>query len=126
MADFRKIAAWQKADDLALRVYQATRVFPDEERFGLTSQLRRAVISVPANIAEGAGRQTLKDFRQFLFVARGSLNEVEYYVHLAQRLGYWDNQEANHLEQERQEVGRLLNGLIGWVSQELDAGRTEL
>ena len=126
MADFRRIAAWQKADDLAVVVYQATRTFPDEERFGLTSQLRRAVVSVPANIAEGAGRQTLKDFRQFLYIARGSLNEVEYYIHLAQRLGYLPNQQADRLEQERQEVGRVLNGLIGWTAQELDAGRIEL
>lgn len=126
MADFRKIAAWQKADDLAVIVYRATRTFPDEERFGLTSQLRRAVVSVPANIAEGAGRQTLKDFRQFLHIARGSLNEVEYYIYLAQRLGYLPNQEADRLEQERQEVGRVLSGLIVWTTRELDAGRTEL
>lgn len=126
MADFRRMAAWQKADDLVIRVYELTRGLPDDERFGLTSQMRRAAMSVPANIAEGAGRQTLRDFRQFLFLARGSLNEVEYYLHLAERLGYIQTQQAVDLRELRHEVGSALQGLINWVSKEIEAGRTEL
>ncbi len=126
MADFRKIAAWQKADDLAVRVYQITTAFPDDERYGLTSQLRRAAVSVPANIAEGSGKQTLKDFRQFLYAARGSLNEVEYYVHLARRLSYLSDEQADGLDRVRHEVGGTLQGLIDWASTEIKAGRRNL
>lgn len=126
MADFRKMAAWEKADDLVVAVYEASQNFPPDERFGLTSQLRRAAVSVPANIAEGAGRQTLKEFRQFLYTARGSLNEVEYYLHLAQRLAYMTDEQVTDLKQTRQEVGRTLQGLINWTSREIKAGRVEL
>lgn len=99
VADYRGMVVWQKADDLAVRVYQLTQEFPPEEKYGLTSQIRRAVVSVPANIAEGAGRQTLKDFRQFLFNARGSLHEVQYYIHLSQRLDYLSGDSARSLEE---------------------------
>jgi four helix bundle protein len=86
MRDFRKLLAWQRADDLTVLVYRATEDFPSEEKFGLTSQLRRAAVSVAANIAEGSGRHSLKDFRRFLYQARGSLSEVQYYLHLSKRL----------------------------------------
>ena len=126
MADFRKMAAWQKADDFTVSVYEVTRAFPEDERFGLVSQLRRAASSIPANIAEGSGRQTLKDFRQFLFQARGSLNEVEYYLHLAARLGYIDAQQLERLSAMRHEVGSTLQGMINWASREIDSGRRDL
>ena len=95
MRDFKKILAWQKADDLVVAVYKATEHFPPAECFGLTSQMRRAAVSVAANIAEGSGRETLADFRHFLHIARGSLQEVEYYIHLADRLFF------SHLRQSR-------------------------
>jgi hypothetical protein len=72
MRDFRKIMAWEKADELVVLIYEASRAFPKEERYGLTSQLRRAAVSVAANIAEGSGKQYLKEFRQFLYTARAS------------------------------------------------------
>lgn len=126
MADFRKMVVWQMADDLVVRIYQLTQDFPPDERFGLTSQFRRAIVSVPANIAEGAGRHTLKDFRQFLYTAQGSLSEVEYYIHLSQRLGFMQDEVAQRLEMERQEVGKTLHGLIQWASKEMQKGRTNL
>ncbi|MGH2606764.1 MAG: four helix bundle protein [Anaerolineales bacterium] len=111
--DFRKLVAWKLADDLALEVYEATRrFFPKEERFGLTAQLRSAAVAVPANIAEGAGRESLADFRRFLRYAQGSLSEVEYYLHLAHRLGYIDAEALRHLGSHRAEVGRTLAGLL--------------
>ena len=70
MRDFRKLVAWQKADALVITIYELTKTFPDVERYGLTSQIRRAAVSVPANIAEGSGRQTLKEFQHFLHTAR--------------------------------------------------------
>lgn len=120
------MVVWQKADDLAVLVYQLTQDFPPDERFGLTSQLRRATVSVPANIVEGAGRHTLKDFRQFLYIAQGSLSEVEYYIHLSQRLGFMQDEVAQRLEMERQEVGKTLQGLIKWASNEMQKGRAHL
>jgi len=80
---YRELSAWQKAMDLAESIYQATRTFPREEQYGLTSQLRRAVISISSNIAEGQGRRSTGEFRQFLGNARGSLFEVETQVLLA-------------------------------------------
>lgn len=85
---YRQFIAWQKAMDLAEEVYRATRTFPKEELYGMTSQLRRAVVSIPSNIAEGQGRQSTGEFRQFLGNARGSLLEVESQILLAERLQY--------------------------------------
>ncbi|MGH2626993.1 MAG: four helix bundle protein [Anaerolineales bacterium] len=111
--NFRSLLAWQHADALTLEVYQLTASsFPAEERFGLTSQLRGAAVSVPANIAEGAGRESDPDFRRFLVVAQGSLFEVEYYLYLARRLDYIDAVVYRRIEMMRAETGRTLQGLI--------------
>ena len=119
--DFRKILAWQKADDLAVELYKTTSVsFPKEERFGVTAQLRSAAVSVAANIAEGSGRRTSSDFRRFLYQAQGSLSEVEYYLHLAHRLGYLNTADYDNLEQSRASVGRVLNGLIKSVDRQIE------
>lgn len=88
MWDYTKIEAWMKADDLVIAVYELTRKFPKEELYGLTAQLRRAAYSVPANIAEGSARESKRDYLHFLYIARGSLTEVQYFAHLAYRLGY--------------------------------------
>jgi len=85
---FRRLIAWQKGHQLALAVYEATKGFPSDERFGLVSQVRRAAVSVPANIAEGYTRRHTAEFRQALNVAKGSLAELEYYVELSRDLGY--------------------------------------
>ena len=88
MRDYTKIEAWKLADDLTVAIYERTKSFPKEELYGLTSQIRRAAYSVPANIAEGASRESKKDYLHFLYIARGSLSEAQYFIHLTQRLGY--------------------------------------
>jgi four helix bundle protein len=109
---YRELIAWQKAMDLAESIYQATRTFPREEQYGLTSQLRRAVISISSNIAEGQGRRSTGEFRQFLGNARGSLFEVESQILLAQRFQYLDSSCAARLLKESSALGKVLNGLI--------------
>jgi len=121
--DFRKIMAWEKADDLVVLVYEVTKAFPREELYGLTSQLRRAVVSVAANVAEGSGKQYLKEFRQFLYTARASLSEVEYYIHLSHRLGYLDDEKVTKLEEARKETAKILQGFINTVEKQIQQGR---
>jgi four helix bundle protein len=126
MRDFRKIVAWQKADDLALLVYKVSgERFPRHEAYGLTSQMRRAAVSVAANIVEGSGKQYLTEFRQFLYTARASLSEVEYYIHLADRLGYLPAEEKTCIEQAEAEAARTLQGFINSVEQQIASGRKE-
>lgn len=110
--DFKKIIAWQKADNLAVEIYRLTGSFPKEELYGLTSQIRRAVVSVPANIAEGSSRNHKNEYRQFLFIAKSSLSEVEYYIHLARRLGYIDDKAYYKCMELQQETAKVLYGLI--------------
>ena len=109
---YRELIAWQKAMELSKEIYRVTRCFPDEERFGLVSQLRRAAVSIPSNIAEGQGRLTTGEFKQFLGHARGSVFEVETQLILASDLGYLPGQQMQGLEDLTAEVSRLLNGLI--------------
>lgn len=109
---YKHLNVWIKAHDLVLMVYKVTKNFPKEEIFGLVSQMRRCAISVPANIVEGYGRRTSKDKLQFYYIARGSLNELEYYIDLSMELCYVTNDEYNDLIVLRNDVGRLLNGLI--------------
>ncbi len=108
---FKDLVAWQKAYQLALDIYRATSDFPSREMFGLTSQMQRAAISVPANIAEGYGRGMGRDFVRFLAIARGSLSEVETYLLMAKDLGYLDTTTYSNLNKTRAEVGRLIHGL---------------
>jgi four helix bundle protein len=118
MRDWTKIVAWQKADDLAIEVYRLTQAFPKEELYGITGQTRRAICSVPSNIVEGASRNTQKDYLHFLYIARGSLNEARYFLHLACRLGYLTAQAQQTVEQLAGEVSRTLTGLIRAVEKE--------
>jgi len=112
---YKDLIVWQKARCLAVAVYRQTSQLPSHERFGLTSQMRRAAVSVLSNIAEGAGRGTDSEFRYFLRIARGSLAELETQLLLAGDLGYVDNSwDAADIA----EVGRLLNGLIASISSE--------
>lgn len=109
---YRGLVVWQKAKELVLQIYAETNKFPQSEAFGLTSQLRRAVLSVPANIAEGKERQYDKEFVQFLYLARSSLAEVEVFLEIAKDLGYLTLDGFNRLEKQTSEVGKLINGLI--------------
>jgi four helix bundle protein len=115
---FRDLVVWQKAIDLVTEIYRVTQKFPKEEIFGLVSQLRRAAVSVPSNIAEGQGRLMEKEFRQFLRNARGSLSELETQILIAQNLGYLDEPDFKNLSSMIAEVGRVLNGLLSSVISE--------
>ena len=108
---YRELIAWQKATDLAVHVYRITEVFPRSEQYGLTNQLRRAAVSVPSNIAEGQGRGSTNDFRRFLAIAYGSLQEVETQIIIAQRLGYLAGNAADEVLDLCAETGRIINGL---------------
>ncbi len=114
--DFRNLVAWQKAIAFVTELYRATQPFPKEEKFGLTSQLRRAAVSIPSNIAEGQGRLSRGEFRQFLGQAKGSVCEVETQPIIAQNLGYL--LEPEPLLEKLHEVARLLNGLLNSLTTE--------
>ena len=117
--DYTKIEAWKMADDLAVEVYQATKKFPREEIYGLTSQLRRSGYSVAANIAEGSARESLKDYLHFLYIARGSLTETQYFLHLACRLAYLDDSAHVPLVKSVKNTFARLHGLIKAVENEV-------
>ena len=119
MRAFRKIIAWQKADDLAVRVYGLTESFPKSEIHGLTSQIRRAAVSVAANITEGSARATSKDYVHFLIMARSSLAEVEYYLHLSHRLGHIDGDEYQEMAQLHEESAKVLYGLVQHIQRQM-------
>ena len=119
MTDYTKIEAWKMADDLTVAVYEQTRSFPREEIYGLTSQLRRASYSVPANIVEGSSRDTKKDYLHFLYIARGSLSETQYFIHLAGRLGYLPSKEVDALQSQTKLVFGCLHGLVQAVEKEV-------
>jgi four helix bundle protein len=104
---FKELIVWQKAHQFVLEIYRFTRAFPSDEKFGLTSQIRRAAVSVPANIAEGFPKRGANDKVRFFNIAQGSLEEVHYYLILAKDLGYGDSTKPVDLYDE---VARLLNG----------------
>ena len=112
MQDFKKLTVWQKSHQLTLAVYQATKRFPKEELFGLTSQMRRASASIPSNIAEGCGRSTGADFSRFLQIAMGSASELEYQLILGYDLGFLTEDEHSTLTSQTIEIKRMLTSLI--------------
>lgn len=112
---YRDLVVWQKSMDLVAEVYQVTSSFPKNETYLLTSQLRRAAVSVPSNIAEGQGRRSPREFAHFLRIAAGSLMEAETQVLICLRLGYVDESTSRRLLISIAEIGRLLHGLT--VSQ---------
>jgi four helix bundle protein len=107
---YEELVVWQKAMELVRLVYQATRRFPLDERFALTDQLRRAVVSIPSNIAEGNGRGSNKDYAHFLSIARGSLYETMTQLRIAKDLGYLD--DYSQFEDIAAEVGRMLGAML--------------
>ena len=115
---FRDLKVWQKAMLLARQTYTATADFPKQEMFGLTSQMRRAAVSVPSNIAEGQGQLTDKGFILYLSRARGSLYELETQAELAEGLGYLKRPNLDQLLSECVEVGRMLHGLVNSMREE--------
>ena len=109
---FRKLIVWQRAHQLVLTIYRFTEKFPKNEMFGLTSQLRRAIVSVPANVAEGYAAGGKGQYKRYLDIAQGSLAEVEYYLILSQDLSYITSSEFEQAESLRAETGFLLHRLI--------------
>jgi len=120
MRDHTKLRAFQLADELTLSIYQATKSFPPHEQFGLTQQLRRAVVSCVSNIVEGSARHTQSDYLRFLDMAYGSICETRYQLSLAKRLGYLAKEQARTLMDSSLETAKVLNGLI----RSLRAGRS--
>ena len=108
----RDLLAWQRPMDLVSGIYDLTARFPSDEKFGLVSQLRRAAISIPSNIAEGYGRGTSQDYLRFLRVARGSLFEIDTQLLIAQRMGYLDERGYEEMEHRLTGAVRILAGLI--------------
>jgi four helix bundle protein len=116
--DYTKIQAWQLADDSVVAVYEVTKRFPREEVYGITSQVRRAASSAAANIVEGSARESLKDYLHFLQIARGSLAEAQYFLHLARRLGYVSDSAYPELVIQCKRTFACLQGLMQAVQKE--------
>ena len=119
-----ELILWRKAVDLAVEAYRVTAAFPRSELYGLTSQLRRAAVSIPSNIAEGAARRTTRDFISFLHVARGSLAEVETQLLIAQRVGAVQPEACCTLQGLIEEAGRLLHAVIKGLRDRVDAAQS--
>jgi four helix bundle protein len=111
MSSYQNLIIWQKAIDLVKQIYTITNNFPKSELYGLTSQIRRASVSIPSNIAEGHGRRTSKEFAQFYSVAYGSTLELETQLYLAKELGFLSNEDYGKIHQNLQEVSKMLNSI---------------
>jgi len=120
---YRELLVWQKAMALVREIYIQTRGFPKEEAYGLAAQMRRSAVSVPSNIAEGQGRLSKGEFKQFLGMARGSLLELETQILIAGDLHYIDKQQSDALVAQSQEVLRMLNGLLDSLSNSVGSRR---
>lgn len=118
MKDFRHLTVWQRSHELTLKIYSVTKTFPNDERFGLTSQIRRACSSIPANIAEGCGRETDGDFQRFLQIAFGSVNELDYHLLLARDLGIVELPVYESCFGTLLEVKRMLAALLRKVQSD--------
>ncbi|HXX33246.1 MAG TPA: four helix bundle protein [Thermodesulfobacteriota bacterium] len=113
---YENLEVWKEAIDLAVTIYSVTDNFPKEETYGLTSQLRKAAVSISSNIAEGSGRKSKKDFRQFVHIASGSLNEVESLLIVSSRLNLIDVEFFKEIKARIQKLGRLIGGLLRYLN----------
>lgn len=113
-SDYKQLKVWQKAMDLTMEIYRLVKFLPREETYALSDQLRRAVVSIPSNIAEGHGRGTDKDFVKFLWIARGSLLEVETQLIICNRLALIKVEELKFAQSLIMEIGKMLNALISY------------
>lgn len=115
VTNFKELKVWRKAIDTGRRVYEVSRRFPSDEKYGLTSQIRRAVVSISSNIAEGCGRRTNKDFGNFLHIAMGSIREVQSQLFISKELGYLDEVILVELDGELEELARMLTGFMKYI-----------
>ena len=120
---FRELDVWNKAIDLTVLIYESTTDFPKQEIYGLSSQMRRAAVSIPSNIAEGSARGTRRDFRQFVKQAEGSNCELQTQLLLAKRLGFGDAVKLTAAETLSLEIGKMLGGLSAYLAREIQAKR---
>jgi four helix bundle protein len=119
MRSHHNLDAWQKSVDFVVMIYQITEKFPKEERFRLTSQIRRAAVSIPANIAEGAARKSDKEFLHFLSISQGSTSEVETEILIANRLGFLNESEFELLNKSLNDIGRMITGLSNHLRRKI-------
>ena len=119
MTNYKSLQAWKKSMLLVKTIYLLCKNYPKEELYSLTSQTKRACVSVPANIAEGHGRRSAKDSLQFLYISRGSLYEVETLVNIAVMIGFLEEEKYESISKETDECLRLLNGLINHFEKKL-------
>ena len=112
MKDFRSLKVWEKAHELALKIYQITELFPKQEIYGVTSQIRRAAVSIPTNIAEGCGKDTDPELKRFLLIAMGSSSELEYLLLLVHDLKYIEEENYQSLQEQLIEIRKMLNSFI--------------
>lgn len=108
----KKLDAWKESMQLVTTIYEVTSNFPEFERYGLAGQIRRAAVSIPSNIAEGAARNTKKEFRNYLYMARGSVSELDTQLDLANRLGYVSREALTEVDARLERIDKMLNGLI--------------
>ncbi|MEK7106022.1 MAG: four helix bundle protein [Patescibacteria group bacterium] len=113
---YKDLIVWQKAIELVVTIYSATKKFPQIEQYGLVSQMRRCAVSIPSNIAEGSRRSTIKDYKQFLHIAYGSGAELETQLEIAKRLSFGAQDDYNRIDGLLEEVMRMLNKLIATLS----------
>ena len=111
MNNFRELKVWKKAMKLVKEIYLSTNYFPKEEQFGLTNQIRRCAVSIPSNIAEGAGRNSSKDFNRFLSISLGSCFELETQIIISKELKFLDLEKFNSIEKELVEIQKMIRGL---------------
>ncbi len=117
MSTFRNLVIWQKRMSLTTKIYNSTRNFPKEEIFGLTSQLRRATVSIPSNIAEGYGRDSSKEYLRFLNISVGSLFEMQTQLEIAKNITYLNENEFNNLYEDSREIERMLVSFIAKIKE---------
>ena len=117
---YTDLNVWQKSMDLVVLVYQSMKFLPKEEMYALSSQIRRSVVSIPSNIAEGQQRNSLKEYIHFLYVAKGSLGELETQIIICERLGYLTSNQTEPIKALSSETGRMLNGLIKNLQDQLN------
>lgn len=124
MRSHNKLDVWKRSIDFVERIYRVTDGFPNEEKFGLTSQIRRAAVSIPANIAEGAGRRYAKEYLRFLSNAQGSASEVETELLIARRLGFLSDSEYVELYKELEAIGRMITGVSKYLRSKTTHDKT--
>ena len=113
----KRLEAWKQSMDLVIEIYRTTENFPGQEVYGLTNQIRRAAVSIPSNIAEGAARQTKKEFSNYLHMAQGSLSELDTQIEIASRLGYLNDKTWRILDQRMERIDKMITGLIRHLSK---------